>query len=256
MGNCYAHSLGNCKGGISREHIVSKAILDDVIVVIGLPGCKEKSMQIPKDRLVTKILCQHHNNQLSIYDETIAEHKKHIDLIDKNDSLFNRMPKMVKKNYFVCTLNGNDLERWFLKTLINICKTDKGLKIDSEILLPYLFDSIPFEYPYGLGNLTKPGLSLNSSNIIQMCPLLMDKDDETIVQGGIFRYRGFGYLLLLPPYEFSIEREKPIIDSIFTGKFQDLLGCQYNWHNEEIFYTAKKQSGLVVNAQSIKFKWE
>lgn len=39
---CWAGALGNCAGGPSREHIVSKSQFDDdKITVLGLPWCKE-----------------------------------------------------------------------------------------------------------------------------------------------------------------------------------------------------------------------
>jgi len=146
------------------------------------------------------------------------------------------------------------MERWFLKTLINVCKVNqKEARIDIESFLPYLYGNVRFEYPYGLGMLTKPGLTINTQDVIEMCPILLSDGDGPYVGGGIFRYRGFGYLLLLPPYPFPLEKEKPIVDSLFLGKFQDFMGCQYNWHNEGIIYTYKKPKISLHNPQSVKF---
>lgn len=256
MEKCYANSIGNCSEKLSGEHIVSKGILDDQIEIMGFPWCKSQSMLMSKNSFVSNILCERHNSLLSPFDNEIKSHKNHIDLIDQNDKLFDRMPQMIKQNQFVYANNGYYLERWFLKTLINICKINKKhISLNIEILLPYLFDNALFEYPYGLGVLTKPGLSINSSNILHMCPILSLENNIDHVWGGIFRYRGFAYLLLLPPYKFTIEREKPIIDNIFSGQFKDLMGCQYNWHNEKIDFQRNKVSGRMVNAQSLRCKW-
>lgn len=257
MDKCYANSLGNCCSKISGEHIVSKSILDDIVQVSGFRKFKGESKAIGKNSLVTNVLCVHHNGSLSPYDDEIAAHKKHIELIDARYELFRRSPQYVKKNAFIYKVNGSKIERWFLKTLINLCKANqKEVIININELLPYLFGDKKFEYPYGLGMLTKPNLTVNSADVIEMSPILANMNGDDVLQGGVFRYRGFAYLLLLPPYPFVIEREKPIVDSIFSGIFSDLLGCQYNWHNEEIFYTSAKPSGLVVNAQVIQYRWD
>jgi hypothetical protein len=69
---CYAAHLGNCKGGVSREHYISESVLEIAgrdVQVSGFPWQEaNKPMQIGIGSLTSKILCEHHNSQLSPLD--------------------------------------------------------------------------------------------------------------------------------------------------------------------------------------------
>lgn len=108
---CWAEPLSNCSGKISREHYVSKGVFDhDLVTASGLSWCKGKEVQISLASAVAKILCKKHNSALSVFDSTTAalsrfliEELRHS---PERDAHFN--------------INGWQLEKWALKTAINL----------------------------------------------------------------------------------------------------------------------------------------
>lgn len=103
--------LGNCGGGWTREHYISDGIFDgEIVTAFGLPWCKDKPMQIPLRTGVSKILCKTHNEALSPYDSEAA--KLSIFLTS------NIVDEPLKTEAIV--LNGALLEKWALKTCINL----------------------------------------------------------------------------------------------------------------------------------------
>ena len=80
MFKCYAKHLGECKGGISREHYISQKVLD--ILSFGAPLKVERQTNKKIDRsyiskingiAVAKILCEKHNHLLSSLDSHAGE---------------------------------------------------------------------------------------------------------------------------------------------------------------------------------------
>lgn len=68
---CYAHRLGNCSGGSSREHYISDGLLKSIgstLEISGLSWLQGKTKKLPSSALTSKILCKHHNNMLAELD--------------------------------------------------------------------------------------------------------------------------------------------------------------------------------------------
>ena len=69
---CYAVHLGDCAGGLSKEHYVSESVLEiagTAVQVTGFPWQPGgETAQIGTASLAAKILCKHHNEQLSPLD--------------------------------------------------------------------------------------------------------------------------------------------------------------------------------------------
>lgn len=117
--SCWAQSLGNCGGGPSREHIISKSQFDDdKITVQGLPWCKEPKT-VGLARLVAKNLCVHHNKELSPVDTEAKRFKEGLSAIYYKSVL----PVRLK-------LDARLVERWLLKTTINLALQEPGSGID------------------------------------------------------------------------------------------------------------------------------
>jgi len=69
MNKCWASSLGDCEGKITREHLISKGLfLDDTIIVKGYSWCKDETIKVSLASLTSKILCKKHNSLLSEID--------------------------------------------------------------------------------------------------------------------------------------------------------------------------------------------
>jgi len=112
--NCFAQSLCNCAGDMSGEHYVSAAILravsqaEKAVRVSGLkcvPSGETRAIGIKN--LVGKILCKHHNSELSPFDAAGL-------------AFFNGMERILVPDTPIAPLqvSGDQLERWMLKTLI------------------------------------------------------------------------------------------------------------------------------------------
>ncbi|MGA2033856.1 MAG: hypothetical protein ABSG68_16540 [Thermoguttaceae bacterium] len=114
--DCYARELGGCSRQISKEHYVSDAILRQVS--LGEPSVlvrnlhfQEPSTQERKgiSSLVAKVLCSKHNSHLSPFD--VAG----FSLVSGMDEINRTVGQVEDEETFV--VNGDDLERWMLKTL-------------------------------------------------------------------------------------------------------------------------------------------
>lgn len=67
---CYLASSQNCGGALSREHYISRALIDrSEVFVRGMPWQKEEVQRFSPDNLTAKILCRRHNSALSPLDE-------------------------------------------------------------------------------------------------------------------------------------------------------------------------------------------
>jgi hypothetical protein len=115
---CYAGELNDCSPKISGEHVTSNAILkviaenEPTIVARNMafrePGT---SARLPIKGLVANILCQHHNSLLSPFDST------GLDLVAAMGKINSKMADGDHSDE-TFVVNGDNLERWSLKTLI------------------------------------------------------------------------------------------------------------------------------------------
>src|SRR3972149_5105096 len=97
MNNCWAESLGDCDGGISREHIVSKSLfVSSYVDVKGFEWCKEETERIGLASLTKKVLCRKHNSQLSKIDSAAAHA---FDVLRRQTKLSNDRSKQPEKKY-------------------------------------------------------------------------------------------------------------------------------------------------------------
>lgn len=116
---CWAESLGNCGGGVSREHIISASQFDtNSITVVGLPWCRELK-DVGLGSLVAKNLCRHHNSELSPADREAARFKRLLDAIHSAGALPVRV-----------TVDARLIEQWLLKTTINLTQQEPGSGLD------------------------------------------------------------------------------------------------------------------------------
>jgi hypothetical protein len=126
MGNnkCWANSLGDCRGKISREHVVSKGVLR--VAQDMHPALKPTLVRVAWDERVTRTglgaatvrhLCQTHNTQLSPLDDEARRFMQFVvDAIQPervSGVLAGRRP------LFEQQFDGSLLERWSLKTYLN-----------------------------------------------------------------------------------------------------------------------------------------
>lgn len=124
---CYLAETNGCSKKISKEHYISKSLLDQIekqnakIDIAGLTWIpREQYKSVGKASLTSKMLCQKHNSALSPIDGAICEFTRAISAIDAD--FLNEQPEGL-----VCNVDGRYVERWILKTLIGMV-TSKQFK--------------------------------------------------------------------------------------------------------------------------------
>lgn len=153
---CWAHSLGDCDS-MSGEHVISNAIFKSgcgcPLVIEGVK--RIRGGEPTRGAEVSNILCRKHNSMLSPLDETAGRLAKH--LHDGDD-----------ENYTTnINLRGELVERWGLKTLINMGAAGwMGQKLEPA---PEIVSSIfgRSEIPDGCGLYSVDGVWRNEDGILR-----------------------------------------------------------------------------------------
>jgi len=110
MKKCFAYSLGECSGKISREHFISRSILElvednDGFVELGGPLNRGKRLP-PNHTAVSRVLCEKHNSELSDYDQ----------------AAFNLIEEVLNFNNFqndkTIQVDSNGLTLWIVKLIL------------------------------------------------------------------------------------------------------------------------------------------
>lgn len=248
MSVCWALTLGDCSQKISREHLVSRALFQgDEITVQGFAWCKGESKQIGLANLTSKILCRKHNSDLSEVDDAgakaFASMREMMGLSNVRSAMKPRIWN-IERRY----VDGHLLERWFLKTLINLAfdgehrigadSTEMGKP--SQRLVEICFGSAKFQGRAGLYSAVHAGQNIESTDRFSFAPLIFE---GTHVAGGLFSFRGFRYVLFLK--EEGISRLPRGIG--MPG--EDWSVSQLNFHNKEIREVTGKHLSQVLHTR-------
>ena len=199
---CWAVGLSQCDEKLSREHLVSRGLWTQSVDVQGLSWCKESPKRVGIASLTQKVLCRRHNSLLSEVDsagkvafETIGECAT---MAYKRNS--QRPHREWKLRRF--RLDGALLERWFLKTTINLVLAQgnspawRGAS-QSDVsgvplaLVQAAFGAEALSRPMGLYSVGMATEHVTVSNGLSFAPLIRDSN----VIGGIFTFRGFRFLI-------------------------------------------------------------
>lgn len=157
---CYARGLNDCSQRISREHYLSRRVLelwsDNGIVVTNATDLRDEKFSSPisTGALASKILCERHNHALSALDQVGGDFGRFI----RN--------KPVQPKYSV--INGFDLERWMLKLFLGLTVVVKNQEFNTKRWQPplewlhLLFGKQALTdsgglYAFTLNNVSRPG---------------------------------------------------------------------------------------------------
>ena len=209
MRKCWADSLGDCSDTLSGEHIVSKGLfINDLIAVQGLSWCKNEPKTIGLNNLTRNILCTHHNSSLSPADEAAIAA---FNVFRESVRLTSVREKMKERRWTVVhlALDGDGLERWFLKTLINVTTGGKekiGPKSNtpgepSSDLVEIAYGHRKFVPNAGLYNSQEAGETIDSEDGVNIAPFFDEKNEYVL--GGTFHFRGFRFMLYLGEAGFT-----------------------------------------------------
>ena len=192
---CWASLIGGCSKGSSKEHYISGGIFDDTVIsVFGLPWCKDQPASIGLNNAVSKILCQTHNSQLSPYDSEASKLSRFLssNIIEdplKNDSI---------------SINGILLEKWLIKTLINLgylgaMDQPKYSKIvPEEAIVRYLFQNTKIRDGIGL-YFVSGGLSNTGYRTSVSWNTILNKSENDKIVGMLLTFNGIQFIACVVP---------------------------------------------------------
>lgn len=185
---------------MSREHVISQSLfLSEYVDVSGYRWCKGGPKRIGLSSFTKKALCRKHNNDLSPIDSSGAYA---FDILRQQTTLTIERGKQPDRNYRKLTfsISATLLERWLLKTLINISYGGEHLigpdsgkpGYPSAQLVNIVFGRKRFPPGNGLHIVSKSGLDIHFSDRVEMAPLVKD---AKYIHGGFFKF--FGVLMFL-----------------------------------------------------------
>jgi hypothetical protein len=249
MDQRWANSLGGCSAKLSREHLVSAGLFTDMVDVHGFSWCKDEWKRIGLTSLTAKILCEKHNSALSDVDEvgqkafcTFQEHAR-----------VSQVRKSIKQTFWSTkryVIDGCGLERWFLKTLINLSSGAQA-PIGTVAEKPGYPSRSLVRIAYGLGNFTgraglyivsRKGMLINQEDVVSCAPLIAS---DGPILGGTFTFRGFKFLLYLQPSG----PPDPFTGIEIEGEWLDQCAVVFHPGNITEYWPAKRKS------QVIQFVW-
>lgn len=183
---CYLAGTKGCSQKISREHYISKNLLDKIekynatIDVCGLSWLpKEHLKSIGKSSLVANILCTQHNSDLSGLDSELGNFVEAISLIDKEFQ--NENPSSL-----IYSIDGTYIERWLLKSLVGMVES-RQIKQKNGIPFQYkkkcikLICSNQERWPAGWGlYVSKPLNRVYHSSSIEFIPMHNPNNGELL----------------------------------------------------------------------------
>ena len=116
---CWAGPIGNCGGGISREHLVSECVFPkQPIFVKGLDWRLNEPKEVRIETLTAKIQCRNHNSALSELDSEAGRAFGSIREFARDKTEREKMP-YINWAFKQLTIDSRKLERWCLKSLLN-----------------------------------------------------------------------------------------------------------------------------------------
>jgi len=174
---CWAQCRGGCSQRISREHILSKALLDsEMIRVAGFSWCKDGYKTVGINSLTVKALCKVHNNALSPVDEAgVFALRKIRELVTAPHAVDTRTTQPSR----TVRVNGHLFERWLLKTAINTAYDDEyrigvmaqQIGMPGPDLVSIAFGDVPFSHRMGLYAIVQEGSYLPTNSEITYMPI-------------------------------------------------------------------------------------
>ena len=212
MGCCWVSCLGTCSGKITGEHLITEGIIEGKSVgVSGLPWCREERKFISKRAYTANILCRKHNSDLSPVDDAAIHAfntlRKMIKIQDQRRALIQERHWAGRFDVHEYVLDGERLERWFLKTLINFeVVGGQGLPIlvpsgppsqPPPELVKIAFGLSRLKHRAGLYLASVEGDSIMAQERVRYTSLVKESEGGDCIGAGEFRFYGLQFFLCL-----------------------------------------------------------
>jgi hypothetical protein len=234
INDCWARCLGECSDKMSKEHIVTEAVLPESILVRGLHWCAGQPVEIGKANFTRKILCTKHNSMLSAQaDQGAIAMVKAFHQGAELES-FRKQYKRTQWTRRQFKVPGRKLESWFLKTLINVVygqsitigENGDEPGVPPRDLVEIAFGLRRFSDPAGLYTVAIIGDGTPNDGSAEIITLGKRKDN---VNGAIFHFGGLTNLLYLD------NDNRPNPQNFLGHKYPRILQSKFMYH----LYSAK-----------------
>jgi hypothetical protein len=215
---CWAACLDECDEKISREHTISACLFESPeIIVQGFPWCLDEPKTVGLANLVRKILCKKHNSMLTELDSAALQafnvFRQLVDLNNRREHISLRTGFNWTVRHF--RIGGPLLERWFLKTLINVAvggsiKIGPGANsvgMPSFELVQIAFGRQSFQEGAGMYTSAYPGQQIHSKDGVRVRPAVR----EDYIAGARFEFRGYSFYLNLLPMRFHKDGDSDLL---------------------------------------------
>ena len=247
---CWARSLGGCVQKISREHLVTESFwAEEKINVVGFPWCKLEPKKVGPAAIVAKILCRTHNSNLSPVDD--GGHAAFHALQEAEQLIERRRTRPAQEWMRVCfSVNGPLLERWFIKTTINLLSVsgnevrwalaDGGTEVPERLVRIAFGHEVPAK-PIGLYLVADVGNQIEAIDGLVFMPIF---DFRDYLAAALFDFRGYRFMLNL-------------IESPLPPKLPEVPGAAAPWGLATPFYHLNRINGDVNGYRShfVDFVW-
>lgn len=240
---CWASSLGGCDDQISGEHLVSKSFFPvGPVTVRGFKWCLTEPKTVGLGSLTSNILCRRHNSELSGLDEAVAAT---IHTMEDAIKLFNTR-KALQHRYWKTkdfSIEGSLLERWLLKTFINLSVVDEKWIIGegqhatgtpSEELVRAAFGLTRLRENLGLYFAAFPGETFDFKHGLKLTP----KSVGPNLLAGMFTFYGFRFFLNLHSAPVTEHKESRL-----------------TYRPKAIWFTTRDDRGRNVRSHRMTFSW-
>lgn len=251
---CWAAGLGECSDIQSREHYISKGLFKGKSLKLqGLPWCKTTEAEIGLASASSKILCKLHNERLSILDD---EAIRTFDCVRRIFALQAVQKQLPVQHWKVqrWTLNGRLLERWFLKTMVNLVMVQTAdavwpgstvVRLPPKDVVAACFGAVPILSPRGLYAAGAVGQNVNSHDSVSFAPLT-HLATQTLA-GGVFEFRGLRFILAWTEHNLEM----------FIRRMAETVPAFAGWQDSSLLHPFKGMNFNVGDrrAQMIKIVW-
>jgi hypothetical protein len=243
VARCWAASLGDCEGKISREHLVSQALFPQgKITVQGLHWCRDEEKTVGLAALTGKILCRKHNSDLSELDSTV---KRAFETLDSSLQLFQLRSKLKNRRWTIqaYTIDGALLERWFLKTLINLSHGGPWIigegahsaGTPNDELVRIAFGRAAFREKAGLYTAAHDGEQVALRQGLSLSPKTVGNN----LLAGMFSFCGYRFFLCLLP-----------------GQLKEHQGSRLMYRDVHHWYAPRDDKGRLVRSHRLDILWD
>lgn len=216
---CYLSHTNGCSTKITGEHYISHTLLNKIekqnrtVDVVGLSWLPKGQMtSIGKNSLVSNVLCDQHNSDLSPLDSAIGSLIDAIGSIDTNYL----GPSPVGRNY---RIDGDHVERWVLKTVMGLVtsgqikqQSGEAFKVKSKCLDLLCLPAA--RWPLGWGLYVTPAVgNIYHSSSFELLPQANPETGEILCLGLKFNGIAMNFLMGKPGSQaaFGVRRPSKLI---------------------------------------------